>query len=176
LYLVVSLKRAVELVASLLISSAQLAAALYFVTGSSSQYFFYSGPENISARFVVAPALAVQQVRERVISFNPLGVFVAQVRECILNSFRAQVALLRSHYLARRAEALFVGLLRCLDRHLDLGAVSDAWEKFKTYLNASKAVASITETHIARKVKAQSRYIHFPHLCLTMIAFSPRTA
>jgi hypothetical protein len=43
-----------------------------------------------------------------------------------------------------------------------------------TYLDASEAVASITVTHFARKVKDQSRCILVPRLYLTMFAFPPR--
>jgi hypothetical protein len=50
-------------------------------------------------------ALAVEQVRERVASFHPLSVFIAQVQECAQNSISALVAFLRSHYFARSAEA-----------------------------------------------------------------------
>jgi DNA-directed RNA polymerase specialized sigma54-like protein len=104
LYLVVISKRAVESVASSIISSAQSTAAWNFVTGPNSHNFLYSGPEKIPVRYVLAPALAVEQVREQVVSFNPLSVFVAQVRECALRPFSAQVALLRSHNFNRRAE------------------------------------------------------------------------
>jgi hypothetical protein len=68
------LKRAVESVASLIISSAQSAAARYFVTGSRSHNVSYSGPERIPVRYVVAPALTVDQVRKRVLSSNSLGI------------------------------------------------------------------------------------------------------
>jgi hypothetical protein len=73
----------------------------------------------------MAPALAVEQVRERVFSFYPLSAFVAQVRERAMRPFSAQVAFLRSHYFACRAEARFGGLLRCLNCRFDLGAFSD---------------------------------------------------
>jgi hypothetical protein len=43
----------------------------------------------------------------------------------------------------------------------------------KTYLNASKALGSITETHIARKMKVQSRWVFIPDLYLTVITLSP---
>jgi hypothetical protein len=137
LYLVPSLNRAEESLASLIISSAQSSAARYFVTGSSSLNVRYSGAEKIPVRYVLAPALAAEQVRERVASFDPLSVFAAQVRKCVLRPFSAQVAFLRSHYLASRAEALFAGFFRCLGRHLNLGAVSDVRGNLKTYLNAS---------------------------------------
>jgi hypothetical protein len=74
-----------------------------------------------------------------------------------LSPFSAKVPFFRSQYLARRAEAWSADLLGCLGRHLNLGAVSDVRGNLKIYLNASKAVASITEIHIARKVKGQSR-------------------
>jgi hypothetical protein len=60
LYLVVRLKRAVELVALLIISSAQSSAARYFVTGSSNHNALYLGPEIILVRYVLAPALAAE--------------------------------------------------------------------------------------------------------------------
>jgi hypothetical protein len=44
----------------------------------------------------------------------------------------------------------------------------------KTLPNASKAVASITETHIAKKVKGQSRCILVPNFYLLMTAFPPK--
>jgi hypothetical protein len=48
----------------------------------------YNGPEKIPVRYVLALALAVDQVRELVFSFNPLSVFVAQVRGmfCVLSA------------------------------------------------------------------------------------------
>jgi DNA-directed RNA polymerase specialized sigma54-like protein len=98
------LKPAVESVASLIISSVQ-SAARYFVTRSSSNNFLYSGLERVFVRYVLASALAAEQVRERVASLKPLSVFAAQLWECAIHSFSALVAFLRSHYLARRVEA-----------------------------------------------------------------------
>jgi hypothetical protein len=121
----------------------------------------FSGPDKTPPRYVLAQALGVEQVRERVVSISPLSVFAAQVRECDLHPLSAQAAFLRSHYLAHRSEVLFAGLLRCLGRHLNPGAVSDVWGNLKTFLNASKAAVSITETLIARKVIGQSRCILF---------------
>ena len=56
LYLVESLKRAVESVASLIISSAKISAARHFVTGSSSQNDLYSGPERIPVHYIITQA------------------------------------------------------------------------------------------------------------------------
>ena len=105
LHLVPSSNRALESVASLIISSAQSSAARYFVTGSSSHDVLCSGAEKIPVRYVLSSALAAEQVRERVSSFNPISVLVAKVRKCVLRPFSAQVTFLRSHYLASRAEA-----------------------------------------------------------------------
>jgi hypothetical protein len=60
-------------------------------------------PERIPVRYVVAQAMTVEQVRERVAIFNPLSVFVAEVREYFVSLFSAEVAFLQSHYLARPA-------------------------------------------------------------------------
>jgi hypothetical protein len=95
-----------------------------FVAGFSSRNVLYSKSERIPVRYVLAPALAVEQAREKITSFYPLSAFVVQVKECFLNPSSAQVAFIRSHYFARRAEASFTGLLRCLGRHLNPGAVS----------------------------------------------------
>jgi hypothetical protein len=73
----------------------------------------------------LAPAFAAEQVRERVASYNSLNAFVVQVGEYDLNPSSAHIAFIRSHYFARRAEALFTGLLRCFGCHLNPGAVSD---------------------------------------------------
>jgi hypothetical protein len=42
-----------------------------------------------------------------------------------MHPFSAQVAFLRNHYFACRAEARILGFFRCLGRRLDLFAVSD---------------------------------------------------
>ena len=64
-----------------------MATPLYFVTGSISHNSTYSGPEQIPVRYILAQALAVEQVRERVKNVNPLSVFVARVRKCGLRTF-----------------------------------------------------------------------------------------
>ena len=121
----------------------------------------FSGPDKTPPSLCFAQALGVEQVRERVFSITTLSVLVAQVRECDLYPLSAQVAFLQSHYLAHRVEALFAGLLRCLGRHLNPGAVSDVRGNLKTYRTASKGAVRITETQIARKAIGQSRCILF---------------
>jgi hypothetical protein len=95
----------VRFVLALQDAAAQSASARYYSTGSSSHNFLNSGPEKTPVRYVLAPASAVEQVRERVISFNPLSAFFAEMRECVLRPFSTLLAFLQSHYLTRRAEA-----------------------------------------------------------------------
>ena len=76
-----------------------------------------------------------------------------------LHPFSARVAYIRSHHLASSTEAQFVWHLGCLDRHFNLGTVINIRVTLETYLDAAEALASATETTIARELSRNASFV-----------------